>query len=181
MIFERSTLAGVCLITPEKNQDDRGFFARIFCKQEFAEHEIVDDFVQSSVSFNPQKGTLRGMHYQVPPHGEAKLIRCTRGAIFDVVIDIRSDSSTRGQWASYELNEDNQHTLYVPEGFAHGFISLADNSELVYHVSAYYAAASARTMPWNHAALGISWPLQPIVISDRDREAKDDPLSSDIS
>jgi dTDP-4-dehydrorhamnose 3,5-epimerase len=161
-------VAGAFVLEIEPAHDERGFFARIFSTDEFAHHGLVTSFVQSGIAFNPRRGTLRGMHFQLAPHGEVKLIRCTAGAVYDVIVDLRSDSPTLRQWTSVELSADNHRSLYVPEGFAHGYITLTDNAELVYQMSAPYHAHSARGIRWNDSAFGIEWPLEPLVISPRD-------------
>ncbi len=173
MIFEPLALDGAYLIKPEINEDERGFFARSFCKEEFRAHGLVDEYVQCNISFNKKKGTLRGMHFQRAPHEETKLIQCTRGSIHDVIIDIRTNSHTRGQWLGLELTEDNHSMLYVPDGFAHGFITLTVNTEIHYQMSTPYDAASATGIRWDEAAFNISWPLMPKIISDRDRNFPD--------
>jgi dTDP-4-dehydrorhamnose 3,5-epimerase len=159
---------GAFVIELEPISDERGFFARSYSTEDFARRGLVTDFVQSGIAYNTRRGTLRGMHYQAAPHGEVKLIRCTAGAVYDVVVDLRPGSPTHKQWASVELSAENRRTLYVPEGFAHGYVTLTDGAELVYHMSAPYHAASARGVRWNDPAFGIAWPLEPVVISDRD-------------
>ncbi len=176
MFFKQLSLQGAFLITPELKSDERGFLARTFCKESFHKQGLIHEFVQCNISYNAKKGTLRGLHYQVPPHEETKLIRCTRGAISDVIVDIRDNSSTKGHWLAHELNETNRHMLYVPGGFAHGFLTLVDDVEVFYHMSTSFHPESARTMPWNHKALNIDWPSNPVVISETDRNATDDPI-----
>ena len=139
MIFEETKLRGAFVIVPERIEDERGFFARTFCRREFEAHGLNPDLVQCNISFNKAKGTLRGMHYQIAPHAEAKLVRCTAGAIYDVVIDLRPESKTFRQWFGAELTAENRNMLYVPEGFAHGFQTLADESEVSYHHSAFFS------------------------------------------
>lgn len=178
MIIEPLALPGPCLIKPEPHEDQRGFFARTFCKREFKRHGLVDDYVQSSISFNTKKGTLRGLHYQIFPHEETKLIRCTRGALFDVIVDIRLGSRTRGKWIAVELDQQNRFTLYIPAGFAHGFYTLVDNTEVMYHMDRYFEPTAARTMNYRHELLNIPWPAEPKVLSDKDRLASDDPLGA---
>jgi dTDP-4-dehydrorhamnose 3,5-epimerase len=168
MRFVPLPLAGAFVIELEPLCDERGFFARAFSADEFARRGLVSTFVQSGIAFNPRSGTLRGMHYQVAPHGEVKLIRCTGGAVHDVIVDLRSESPTFRQWASVELSAENRRTLYVPEGFAHGYVTLTDGAELVYQMSVPHHAPSARGVRWNDPAFGIAWPIEPAVISERD-------------
>jgi dTDP-4-dehydrorhamnose 3,5-epimerase len=173
MIFEQTGLAGALVIEPERMADSRGFFARTFCAREFAEHGLAERFVQSSVSFNTRSATLRGMHFQIAPHREAKLVRCTAGAIWDAIVDLRAGSPTRMKWFGVELSADNRRALYIPEGFAHGFITLQPNSEVFYEMSEFFAPAAARGLRWNDPALGIVWPKQPEVIAERDASYPD--------
>lgn len=168
MIFHESRLAGAFLIDLELHVDARGFFARSFCAQEFAAHGLATRFVQSNVSFNAERGTLRGMHWQTAPHAEAKLVRCTAGALFDVIVDLRRGSPTRLAWAGYELDARNRRLLYVPEGFAHGFITLEPATEIFYEMSAPFVADASRGFRWDDPAIGIEWPLVPHCISDPD-------------
>jgi len=168
MRFVPLALAGSFLIELEPICDERGFFARAFSADEFAERGLVSAFVQSGIAFNPRAGTLRGLHYQAAPHAEVKLVRCTAGAVYDVIVDLRPDSSTFRQWTSVELSADNRRTLYIPEGVAHGYVTLTDTTELVYQMSVAHHAPSARGVRWNDPAFGISWPVAPIVISERD-------------
>jgi dTDP-4-dehydrorhamnose 3,5-epimerase len=161
-------LGGAFVIELEPICDERGFFARLFSADEFAQQGLVTTFVQSGIAFNPRSGTLRGMHYQAAPHGEVKLIRCTAGTVYDVIVDLRPESLTFRQWASVELSAESRRTLYVPEGFAHGYVTLTEGAELVYQMSVPHHAASARGVRWNDPAFGIEWPVEPVVISDRD-------------
>ena len=161
-------LAGAFVIEAEPACDERGFFARTFSSEEFSRHGLVSSFVQSGVAYNHVRGTLRGMHFQLAPHGEVKLVRCTAGAVYDVIVDLRPGSSTRCQWTSVELSRENRRTLYVPEGFAHGYITLTDGAELLYQMSVPQHVPSARGVRWNDRAFGIQWPLEPVVISPRD-------------
>ena len=156
------------LIELEKHSDHRGFFARTYCEREFDSHGLKTRWVQCSISFNKSKGTLRGMHFQEPPHAEVKLVRCTQGAIYDVILDLRPDSPTRLAWAAFELNSDNRFALYIPEGVAHGFLTLADHCEVFYQMSEFFRAAAARGVRWNDPAFGIRWPQAVAVISARD-------------
>lgn len=173
MIFTELDISGVFLVELELHSDDRGFFARIWCQEEFKKRGLNDRLVQCSVSFNAKKGTLRGMHYQVAPYREAKLIRCSRGAIYDVAIDLRPESPTFKRHVGVELSDQNHKMLYVPEGFAHGFITLRDETEVLYHISEFWSPAHARGVRWNDPAFGIKWPAQPQIIADRDREYPD--------
>jgi len=168
MKFVETELKSAFVIEPERLDDERGFFARILCEREFAAHGLETRFVQCSISFNGRKGSLRGMHYQAPPHEEAKLVRCTMGAIYDVIVDLRPASPTFRQWIGVELSAENRRTLYVPKGFAHGFQTLQDNSEVFYQISQFYAPQLARMEPWNDPGLGIRWPLVPTAMSQRD-------------
>ena len=152
----------------DSSEDERGFFARSFCSEEFAAHGLVGEMSQSSVSFNTKRGTLRGLHFQIEPHAEAKLVRCTAGAIFDVVVDVRNDSATCHAWFGAELTANNRRAMYVPKGFAHGFVTLVDDTEVLYMISVPYAAGFGRGLRWNDPALGIEWPIEPTVISPRD-------------
>jgi dTDP-4-dehydrorhamnose 3,5-epimerase len=166
--FTETKLKGAYLIDPEKFADQRGFFARSFSRDEFAAHGLRTEFVEAGVSFNRTRFTLRGMHFQAPPHAQAKLVRCTRGAIYDVMIDLRPESPTYKQWVAENLTEENRLMLYIPEGFAHGYQTLADNSEVFYQLSAGYAPPSERGVRWNDPAFGIPWPDVPRIMSDRD-------------
>jgi dTDP-4-dehydrorhamnose 3,5-epimerase len=173
MIFTETKLKGSYIIQPDPIWDERGFFARTFCAEEFRERGLVSIFVQHNVSYNTKKGTLRGMHFQAAPHEEIKLVTCTRGAVYDVIVDLRPDSSTFRQWLAVELSQQNRRTLYVPVGFAHGFETLDDDTELLYHISQQYYQESARGVRWNDPAFGIEWPLEPTVMSVRDMEHPD--------
>jgi len=168
MEFVETKLAGAFLVSLRKIVDDRGFFARGWCQDEFSHHGLIANMVQLNVGFSHKKGTVRGLHYQVPPHQEAKFVRCTRGAIFDVIVDLRAHSPTRGQWFGAELTADNALMVYAPEGFAHGYQTMADDTETYYLTSARYAAAAARGLRYNEPAFGISWPLPVSVVSDAD-------------
>ena len=173
MIFEETILKGVYLIKPERLEDERGFFARVWCRKEFESHGLDTVLVQCNVSFNASKGTLRGMHYQVPPHEEVKLVRCTMGAIYDIIVDLRKDSPTYRRYFGEVLSAENRNMFYIPEGFAHGFITLEDRTEVYYQMSAFYDSESARGVRWNDPALGIRWPAEVRVISERDRSYPD--------
>lgn len=162
------SLEGACFVEPEPIADERGFFARVWCEREMAEFGISGRTAQSSVSFNHKQGTLRGMHYQLAPHEEDKLVRCTRGAIYDVIVDLREQSPTYLQWEGVELSADNRRTLFVPRGFAHGFLTLMDETEIFYQISEYYVPKSGGGLRYDDPAIGIQWPEPIRVISDRD-------------
>ena len=170
MKFTETGLPGAYIVDIEPVEDDRGFFARSWCKNEFAAHGLNTSLAQCNISFNKKKGTLRGLHYQERPYEEAKVVRCTRGAIYDVIVDLRPDSPTRRAWKAVELSADNGRTLYIPEGFAHGFQTLTDDAEVYYHMSEFYYPEAARGVLWNDPLLGIQWPFsaEPI-ISVRDQ------------
>ena len=170
MKFLPTPLGGAHVVELEPQEDERGYFARSFCREEFAQRGLKSEFAQCSVSLNHRRGTLRGMHYQVKPHQEAKLVRCTRGRIQDVIVDLRAGSPSFKQWLAVELSADNSRMLYVPEGFAHGFLSLADDTEVFYQISEVHHPESARGFRWNDPAVGIAWPAPVQVISDRDRD-----------
>lgn len=161
------------VVEPSRGSDERGFFARVYCQDEFERAGLVWRIAQCSISFNPRRGTLRGMHYQDAPHSEAKVIRCTRGAIYDVIVDLRPDSATRGEWQAVELTEENRLMVYAPEGFAHGFLTLTDDTEVFYQISEPYRPDFARGVRWDDLAFGIRWPFTPQLISARDRSYPD--------
>lgn len=169
MIFRETALKGAYLIELEPHQDDRGQFARAWCRDEFARHGLCEDFAQGNVSVNPSPGTLRGMHYQALPHGEVKLVRCVRGAIYDVIVDLRSGSPTHREWFGVELTPAALRMLYVPVGFAHGFQVLARDSEVNYLVSSPYAPGAGRGVRYDDPALGIKWPAPVTRVSAQDR------------
>jgi len=173
MIFKETKLKDAFIIDLEKHQDDRGFFARAYCEKEFQNHGIESAVVQANVSYNKYKHTLRGMHFQTEPYGEAKLVRCTRGAIYDVIIDVRKNSPTYKEWIGVELTEDNYRMLYVPEGFAHGFITLQDGTVITYQVSEFYTPGAEKGIRWNDPAFGINWPAEPAIISEKDENWPD--------
>ncbi len=173
MIFTETSLRGAFVIDIEGEQDDRGWFGRTFCQEEFKRHRLNPDVAQCNLSRNWRRGTLRGMHYQAPPHQEAKLVRCTRGALYDVIIDLRSESQTFCHWHAVELTADNHRMVYVPEGLAHGFLSLNDNTEVFYQMTRAYARQNARGVRWDDPAFGISWPYKPEIISEADRSYPD--------
>ncbi|MBC8074568.1 MAG: dTDP-4-dehydrorhamnose 3,5-epimerase [Chloroflexales bacterium] len=168
MIFTETPLAGAFLVEPERIADERGFFARTWCAEEFAARGLEARLVQCNVSYNQRRGTLRGMHYQAEPHAEVKLVRCTAGAIHDVIIDLRPASPTRHQWFAAELSAANRLSLYIPAGFAHGFQTLEDQSEVFYQMAEFYHSESARGVRYNDPAFGIAWPLPISVIGQRD-------------
>lgn len=168
MIFTETKLKGAFIIEPERQEDERGFFARTWCEQEFEAHRLNPKLVQCNISFNRKKGTLRGMHYQAAPHEEAKLVRCTMGAIYDVIIDLRPDSPTFKQWVAAELTADNRSMVFVPEGFAHGFQTLEDNTEVFYQMSEFYYLSCSRGLMWDDPKFNIEWPTDRRIISVRD-------------
>ena len=168
MIFAECELSGAFLVDIEPRTDERGFFARSYCAEEFAQRGLGPELRQCSVSFNACRGTLRGMHYQAAPHEEHKLVRCTAGAIFDVIVDLRPASATYRRWFGVELTARNRRAMFIPPGFAHGFMSLADDSELYYMISVAHAPESSRGIRWNDPAVAIQWPQPPAVISARD-------------
>jgi dTDP-4-dehydrorhamnose 3,5-epimerase len=173
MRFTPLSIKGVVQIDMEKFCDERGFFARSFCANEFASAGISGSFCQSSVSFNAKSATLRGMHYQASPCTESKLVRCTSGAIYDVVLDLRVDSDSYLKWTAVELTSDNHRAIFIPAGCAHGFITLKDSSEVLYMMDSFFDSASSRGVRWNDPKFNISWPLSPKVISERDASYPD--------
>jgi len=168
MIFRETTLKGAFVIEMEKFEDKRGFFARAWCQKEVEANGLVSRVVQTNISFNKKRGTLRGMHYQVAPYEQIKLVRCTRGAIYDVVIDLRPDSPTFRKWTGVELTAENYTMLYVPENFAHGFQTLEDNTEVTYQVSQFYSPESERGVRYDDPVFQVEWPLPVEVISEKD-------------
>ncbi len=171
MIFRAAGLAGAWIVEPEPIEDERGFFARAFCARTFAERGLEPHLEQISVSYNRRAGTLRGLHLQRPPHVEAKLVRVTAGAVRDVIVDLRAGSTAYGQWIAVELSAENRCQLYVPPGVAHGFQTLADRTELAYHISAAYAPASQDGVRFDDPDLAIDWPdREGAIVSERDRE-----------
>ena len=173
VIFIEIQLQGAYIIEPEKLEDERGFFARSWCEREFDAHNLNPRTVQCNISFNSKKGTLRGMHYQAAPRAEAKLVRCTRGAIYDVVIDLRPESPTLGKWYGIELTPGNGLMVYAPEGFAHGFQTLEDSAEVFYQISEFHAPECARGVRWNDPAFAIEWPISEPIMLKRDRNYPD--------
>ena len=168
MKFQESPLAGAYTIEMDRLEDERGFFARSYSAEEFAARGLPAAMPQSSVSFNARRGTLRGLHYQAEPHAEDKLVRCTAGAIYDVIVDLRPDSPTARRWFGVELSAANHRALFVPKGLAHGFITLRDDTEVLYMISVPYAPGFERGIRWNDPAIGIAWPTAPSVVSARD-------------
>ncbi|MBZ5634683.1 MAG: dTDP-4-dehydrorhamnose 3,5-epimerase [Acidobacteriia bacterium] len=173
MTFRHTKLPGVFEIGLESIPDERGFFARCWCQEDFRNNGLNPNLVQCSISFNARKGTLRGMHYQAPPFAEAKVVRCTSGAIYDVVLDLRPESPTFRQWIAVLLSAANRNMMYVPEGCAHGFLTLEDETEVFYQMSEFYHPESARGVRWNDPEFGITWPSEVKVISERDRAFPD--------
>jgi len=168
MSFTESPLPRACVSDLEPRNDERGFFARAFCQHELAAHGLESSIAQANMSYNFKKGTLRGMHYQVPPHAEVKLVRCIAGAIWDVIVDLRPGSPTYKRWWGVELSAQNRKMLYVPQGFAHGYQSLADHSEVLYLVTEFYTPNAERGLRWNDPAFGIDWPLPDPILSPKD-------------
>jgi dTDP-4-dehydrorhamnose 3,5-epimerase len=169
MIFTETKLKGAFILEVKKIEDERGFFGRSWCKKELEDHGLKANVVQANVSYNKVKGTLRGMHFQKPPYQETKLVRCTRGAIYDVIIDLRPDSPTYKQYIGVELTEDNYRMLFVPEDFAHGFITLQDTTEVTYQVTQNYTPGAEGGIRWNDPAFNIEWPMEPVVVSGKDQ------------
>ncbi len=173
MLFRELEIAGAYLLEPERHEDERGFFARTFCRRELEQRGLEPDIAQCNISFNHLRGTVRGMHYQAPPAEEVKLVRCTRGAIHDVIVDLRPDSPSFKRHLAVRLDAENQAALYVPAGVAHGFQTLADNTEVFYQMSELYDPSAGRGVRWNDAAFEITWPREISVISERDLEFPD--------
>ena len=173
MRFIATRLQGVTIIEPEPLEDDRGFFARVWCRQEFEAQHLETRLAQCSISVNRLKGTLRGLHYQDEPYPETKVVRCTAGAIYDVAVDVRRPSATFKQWVAVELTATNRRMLYIPAGVAHGLLTLEDNTEVFYQISEFYHPECARGVRWNDPAFKIEWPLKPVVISPRDQQYPD--------
>jgi len=178
VIYTELGLSGVWLVELERREDERGFFARAWCRDELRERGLESELAQCNLSFNERRGTLRGLHYQAAPHGEVKLVRCTRGAIFDVVVDLRPGSPTHGEWLGVELNEENRSMLYVPEGCAHGYQTLVDRTETFYQVSRPYTPEAERGVRWDDPAFDIRWPeAERRVLSAKDRSWTDSKVS----
>lgn len=174
MIFRETKLKGAYVIELELLEDERGFFARSFCQKEFEEHGLNSHIAQCNISYNKKEGTLRGMHYQEAPYEEAKLVSCIRGMIYDVIIDLRPDSSTYCQWVAVELNAENYKMLYVPEGFAHGFQTLEDSTEVFYRMSEFYHPECAQGVRWDDPKFNIEWPkVEDRIISSKDKSYSD--------
>lgn len=178
MNFTETKLKGAFIIDIKKLEDDRGFFGRSYCQKEFEAHGLNTNVVQANVSYNKKKGTLRGLHTQLPPYGESKLVRCTRGSLYDVIVDVRPGSPTFKQWIGVELTAANYRMLYVPEGFAHSFITLEDDTEAVYQVTQFFTPRAERGFRWDDPAFNIQWPITPVIISEKDRSH---PLFTDAS
>ena len=168
MKYVETILPDVWIVELERHVVDRGFFARSWCEEEFRARGLNPRLAQCSVSFNSRRGTLRGLHYQAAPHAEAKLVRCTRGAVHDVVLDLRTESKSFKQWMTVELTEDNGRAVYIPEGCAHGFQTLTDNTEVLYQISEFFHPQSSRGVRWNDPAFGIVWPMENPILSERD-------------
>ncbi|HJT26293.1 MAG TPA: dTDP-4-dehydrorhamnose 3,5-epimerase [Pyrinomonadaceae bacterium] len=174
MIAKQTKLNGAYIIEPERFEDERGFFARAWSAKELTALGAVGNFVEANFAYNHKRGTLRGLHWQAAPHEQAKLVRCTRGSIFDVAVDLRPESETYGQWTSVELSAANRLLFYVPDGFAHGYLTLEDDSEVLYLVTSDFAPASSRGARWNDPALGIRWPdVGELIINERDNSYPD--------
>jgi dTDP-4-dehydrorhamnose 3,5-epimerase len=181
MIFTETLLKGAFLIDLHRLEDERGFFARSFCQREFMEYGLDPCVAQCNISYNKLKGTLRGMHYQVSPHEEAKLVRCIQGSIYDVIIDLRGNSNTYLNWAAFELSAENRTALYIPKGFAHGFQTLENETEVFYQMSEFYVPDSAQGIRWNDEKFEILWPLQVKVISEKDANLPEFSLNNLLS
>jgi len=168
MIFTSTKIQGVLLIDLEKRQDERGYFARAWCSKEFSDQGLPN-FVQTNMSLCRARGTVRGLHWQAEPHGEAKFMRCIRGAIFDVAVDVRPGSPTFGKWVGVELSSENRRAVFIPEGCAHAYQALTDDAEVIYSASRAYAPGSERGVRWNDPAFNIEWPIAEVIVSDKDR------------
>ena len=173
MIFMPTHLAGAWVVDLERREDDRGFFARAWCRREFESKGLDTRLVQCSISRTERRGTLRGMHWQAEPHAEVKLVRCTRGAIWDEIIDLRPDSQTYTRHFGLELSAENGRALYIPEGFAHGFVTLAEDTDVLYQMSEFYEPAAARGVRWNDPVFGIAWPVTEPILHERDASYRD--------
>ena len=174
MIFENTKLQGAVIIYPERLEDERGFFARVWCQKEFEKYGLKAELAQCNISYNKKRGTLRGMHFQQEPFQEAKLVRCTAGSILDVIIDLRSKSTTFRQWIGVELTSENRTMLYVPQGFAHGYLTLSDNVEVCYQVSEFYTPGAESGVRWDDSAFKIDWPITDhLIISKKDKSWAD--------
>ena len=173
MIFHETPLPGAYTIELKKIGDDRGFFARFYCPREMGEMGLMTEVRSINNSLSAEKGTLRGMHYQLPPHAETKIVRCIRGALWDCIVDLRPKSPTFGQWFGAELTAENRLMMYCPKGFGHGFLALTEDSEALYLTDAFYAPEAERGVRWNDPKFAIEWPAQPAVLSDKDRDQRD--------
>jgi dTDP-4-dehydrorhamnose 3,5-epimerase len=173
MQFTETEIGGAFILDAEQIADERGFFARSWARDEFEAHGLNPHLAQCNLSYNHRKGTVRGMHWQAAPHAETKLVRCTQGGIYDVVVDLRADSPTYLRWIGAELTAENRRALYIPEGCGHGFQTLADGTEVLYMITEYYTPAAARGMRWNDPAITVTWPLAVTVISERDAQYPD--------
>jgi dTDP-4-dehydrorhamnose 3,5-epimerase len=173
MQFTETEIRGAFILDAEQIADERGFFARSWARDEFEAHGLNPHLAQCNLSYNHRKGTVRGMHWQEAPHAETKLVRCTQGGIYDVIVDLRADSSTYLRWIGVELTAENRRSLYIPEGCGHGFQTLADATEVLYMITEYYTPAAARGMRWNDPAINVTWPLAVTVISERDAQYPD--------
>ncbi|MGC1616715.1 MAG: dTDP-4-dehydrorhamnose 3,5-epimerase [Candidatus Acidiferrum sp.] len=173
MIFKPTDLPGAYIIDPERHTDVRGYFVRTYCEKEFADYGLEPRVSQCSISFNRRKGTLRGLHYQAAPFQEVKVVRCNRGSIYDVIIDLRPDSPSYKRWFAAQLDEKNGTMLYIPKGFAHGFQTLADDTEVFYQMSQIFSPEHARGVRWNDPAFSIAWPEDERIILERDRNYSD--------
>jgi len=169
MIFTETELKGAFIIDVKRLEDERGFFGRSYCLKELKEHGINIQVVQANVSYNKKKGTLRGMHMQLQPYGETKLVRCTRGSIYDVIVDLRPESPTFLKWIGVELTADSYRMLFVPENFAHGFITLEDNTDVTYNVSQFYTPSAEKGFRYDDPAFNITWPINPEIVSEKDK------------
>lgn len=169
MIFSALELDGAFLIETNPVCDERGFFSRIVCEEEFKEHGLPNKWVQQNIAFNNKKGTLRGMHYQKAPFGEIKVVRCTSGSVYDVIVDLRTNSRTYRQWLGFELSRDNHHMLYIPSGFAHGYLTLEDASEITYLVSQAYNPTAESGVRYDDPSIGIDWPAEIKLVSEKDK------------
>jgi dTDP-4-dehydrorhamnose 3,5-epimerase len=173
VIFRETRVAGALVIEPERHVDDRGAFARIWCAREFAERGLDARLAQSSLSTNPRRGTLRGLHYAIPPHAEAKVVRCVRGSAYDVLVDLRPGSPTYRRWCAETISAENGLAIYAPEGVAHGFLTLEDSTDLLYQISEFYDPDCARGVRWNDPSFAVAWPHADPVLSERDRSYPD--------
>lgn len=170
MKFTATRLNGAYVVEIEPIEDNRGFFSRTWCQREFEAHKLASEFVQTNITYSPCKGTVRGFHYQIAPHKEVKLVRCVRGAIYDVIIDLRPDSPTFGQWLSSELTAENRKMLYIPGGFAHGYQTIVDDTEVFYQVAQFWAPDFERGIRWNDPVFAVTWPItNGVILSDKDK------------